>query len=111
MFSSLSLRGSANALAELREKLFLLWGDLEERKARGSTILQEVDTNSKMPKKDDQPNSKAFQCCLKEYGVKVKVQQSVEREEADGASEDEDRQRTSEWTWERRWRVFGTTII
>ncbi len=51
-----SLRKDPQALARLREKLFVLWGDLEELKASGS---------------NDMPSNTAFECCIKEYGVKV----------------------------------------
>lgn len=104
-----SLRKSPTALADLREKLFLLWGDLEERKARKSTILTHIDGNSQPTKKEEPQKNKAFQCCLKEYGVKRKIQQSVERE--DGESADENANEENDWKWERRWRMFGTTII
>ncbi|KAF1981249.1 hypothetical protein K402DRAFT_239699 [Aulographum hederae CBS 113979] len=48
------LRENPHLLGRLREKLFLLWGDLEEKKAAG--ILST-------------PSSMAFECCIQEYGV------------------------------------------
>jgi protection-of-telomeres protein 1 len=106
-------------LATLREKLFLLWGDLEERKSRKSTILQQVDANSRSPMKEETPKSKPFQCCVKEYGVKKTNGRTTEDVESgnDGDSEGEnasaeaDVRRHSNWTWERKWRMFGCTIL
>ncbi|KAL8792673.1 MAG: hypothetical protein Q9195_004733 [Heterodermia aff. obscurata] len=69
---AVDLHTSPTPLSTLREKLFLLWGDLEERKT--SSQLNEA-------------RSKPFTCCLQEYGVR------------------------SEGGWERRWRMFGVTII
>lgn len=104
-----SLRKSPTALLELREKLFLMWGDLEEQKRRKSTSLHVLGGNSRQIEKEDVTKSKAFYCCLKEYGVKKKIQRSAERDksrsEGDQAGDDYD------WVWERRWRMFGTTIV
>ena len=56
---------------------------------------------------------KPFQCCLKEYGVKKKIQRGTDEKSSE--SEDESggqrrRQDRDEWVWERRWRMFGCTI-
>jgi protection of telomeres protein 1 len=48
------LRRDASTLAQLREKLFILWGNLEEVKAG----------------REATHSSKPFECCVKEYGVK-----------------------------------------
>ena len=104
-----SLRKSPKALAILREKLFLLWGDLEERKSLTSNALTEVSNNPQSPKKEETRKSKPFQCCLKEYGVKRRAHQTKhigELESENDSAEEED-----DWVWERRWKMFGTTII
>ena len=104
---SRSLRKSPTALATLREKLFLMWGDLEEQKSRKAIALKEGDGNSRPTKTEEAPKSKPFECCLKEYGVKAKVLRSIELEgHLDIESMDEDH-----WEWSQRWRMFGTTII
>ncbi|KAI4138163.1 MAG: hypothetical protein LQ341_004786, partial [Variospora aurantia] len=54
-----NLRHRPQALAALRERLFLLWGDLEERKSGG---LQGSGTAKGLP----------FECCIKEYGIRSK---------------------------------------
>lgn len=106
---SSSLRKAPKALAELREKLFLMWGDLEEQKGRRSTALQPIGENAGHLEKEEIPKSKAFHCCLKEYGVKKKIHRSDERE--DIGNEGSQAEVDNDWVWERRWRMFGTTIV
>ena len=108
-----NLRTHPKLLSTLREKLFILWGDLEERKtqiAAAKTHQQSPDqkaTHRKETRQENQPlyvnlerttsgrikevwevpKARPFQCCIKEYGVR------------------------ENGNWERRWRMFGTTII
>ena len=120
-YLSHSLRRSSTALGKLREKLFLLWGDLEERKARKSTTLQQINGNVCSPKKEITAQSRPFQCCLKEYGIKKRTKLAVEEVDNDsgndsgsdvGSQTDQDLSRIkSGWTWERKWMMFGCTII
>ena len=51
-------------LAKLREKLWTLWGDLEEKKgeAQDGAVLDGVRTNIK-------PSGRPFECFIKEYGI------------------------------------------
>ena len=83
--------------------------------------LRQVDGNSHSPKKEETPKSRPFQCCIKEYGVKKRSKEIAKDVNSDsgndGDSEDDSegirrctRARRS-WTWERRWRLFGCTII
>lgn len=99
MTNTPSLLTNPQALATLREKLFLLWGDLEERKTAGQD-LQDVKT----PR---------FECCLQEYGIrslpKLEPRAGMETGQSDGASEESETE--EEIKWERRWRMFGTTIV
>ncbi|KAL9606949.1 MAG: hypothetical protein Q9167_008083, partial [Letrouitia subvulpina] len=101
-----NLRRKPQALAELREKLFLLWGDLEERKAAGGDGGGEGEGAKEQAVTDkessqwqgkglarERPKGRPFECCLKEYGVKDR--------EAEKES----------WGWARRFRMFGTTIV
>lgn len=110
-----SLHTHPTHLSHLREKLFLLWGDLDERKTQillaKNALAQNPQTslanpNPQKPLDESQaphanlertnsgrikevwevPKARPFQCCVKEYGVKGKG------------------------GWERRWRMFGTTI-
>lgn len=106
------LRKSPAALDTLREKLFLLWGDLEERKAREATALKQIDGNSASPRKGEAPRMKPFQCCLKEYGVKKRIQRTIE-ENGSGSEDqsgDELERDRDDWIWKRRWRMFGCII-
>ena len=102
-----SLRKSPTALATLREKLFLMWGDLEERKSRKVIALKDADGNPRPMNKEEAPKCKPFECCLKEYGIKAKALRSIgPQRRSDANFTDED-----DWVWKRRWRMFGTTIV
>ena len=61
----------------------------------------------------DPQRSQPFQCCLQEYGIrsyrKGRRRRGSEGEQSDGDASSEDEEDT--WEWERRWRMFGTTII
>lgn len=103
-----NLRTNQQALAALREKLFLLLGDLEERKRaesmrqrEGRKAMREVEGNGQERREREEGlRGKAFECCLKEYGVRRR--RSVgSREECEDES----------LGWERMWRMFGTTIV
>ena len=57
------LKNNPEALASLREKLFVLWGDLEEKKNECAKIGSELrDAGLKV-------SSNPFECLIKEYGV------------------------------------------
>lgn len=117
--STRSLRQNPTALATLREKLFILWGDLEERKATESSALRPRDVNKGQGsaeldrktrvKEAAAPAAKPFICCLKEYGVKSKT---AERNVLDSGVKAETGQAAVDAArWERRWRMFGTVIM
>jgi len=99
MTNDSSLRTNYQALSTLREKLFLLWGDLEERKTAGKEIQY-----LKTPR---------FECCLQEYGIRSRPTHRSQREQSGGDtdSEDSETEKEKELKWERRWRMFGTTIV
>ncbi|KAL9640810.1 MAG: hypothetical protein Q9164_000045 [Protoblastenia rupestris] len=113
-----NLKTNAGALAALREKLFLLWGDLEERKVDERKVLEDGNDNKGLEPKGkaggEEVKGRAFQCCLKEYGIKVRKR----RDGGDDGGWDQDRdgerlggEDEEDWTWERRWRMWGCTII
>ncbi|KAI4153452.1 MAG: hypothetical protein L6R39_001569 [Caloplaca ligustica] len=102
-----NFRRRPQALAALRERLFLLWGDLEERKKAADSIVEEGGRGRGMP----------FECCIKEYGVRKPRKQDYNEEEGGGkphgnesgiSAEDGDGET---WGWERRFAMFGTTIL
>ncbi|PGH01792.1 hypothetical protein AJ80_08958 [Polytolypa hystricis UAMH7299] len=97
---AVNLRKDPRSLGQLREKLFILWGDLEERKAAKG--------DDDAFNEDDRKASTAppFVCCIKEYGVKVEV--DSEMQENDDAEDD---MLMPSLGWERRFRMFGTTIL
>lgn len=85
----------------------MLWGDLQERKsATTARILQDVSNNGN-PQVDahgaasevGSHSSKPFECCIQEYGVRA---HKPESEEDDGVDVER---------WERRFMMFGTTIM
>ena len=89
--SACDLKRNTQALAQLREKLFLLWGDLEERKVkeardRESAALRESSGNAissasgssgersrkegeTAKEKEEEVMTRPFTCCIREYGV------------------------------------------
>ena len=87
------LRHNPRSLAQLREKMFILWGDLEERKTREEKE-KEANGGGKAKKgaggKDETLvlRTLPFKCCVREYGVKV-----------------------AEATYQRRFALCETTIM
>ena len=124
-----NLRKDASALAALREKLFLLWGDLEERKARQAAnspngqVAEDGHADAVPLLKSEGGSSRPFQCCLKEYGVKVRKARLTTAIKASEGTQAEDRgevdvdvtnaesEEEGDWRWQRRWRMWGCTII
>ncbi|KAL2357571.1 hypothetical protein BJ546DRAFT_836434 [Cryomyces antarcticus] len=93
------LRKDPKTLANLREKLFIVWGDLEERKT-AAAAQPPRDTS----RDDDEPpeiaaSSVAFDCCIKEYGVKL-GEENVKTDSKD-----------LNGGWMRMHRMYGTTIM
>ncbi|EFR00421.1 telomere-binding alpha subunit central domain-containing protein [Nannizzia gypsea CBS 118893] len=83
---AVNLRDNPETLAQLRERLFLLWGDLEERK--------NADIDAFYSNKAGTVSAKPFTCCIKEYGVKTGDKES----------------NSDVLGWERRFQMFQTTI-
>ncbi|KAK2739612.1 hypothetical protein FQN55_009348 [Onygenales sp. PD_40] len=84
---AVDLRANPDILTSLREKLFILWGDLEERKSANPAAFDINESSGK-------PSTRPFECCIKEFGVR-----SRKGESGDG------------FGWERRFRMYGTTIM
>ncbi|EEH20413.2 hypothetical protein PABG_02672 [Paracoccidioides brasiliensis Pb03] len=110
-----NLRKNPGALSDLREKLFILWGDLEERKSANNAteINANVNINNTDTDKQVSASTKPFICCIKEFGVR---NSSAIRSSADEEMEVDDRSGSesgsgSAFGWERRFRMFGTTIM
>jgi protection-of-telomeres protein 1 len=96
------LREDTILLNQLREKMYILWGDLEERKRSEDEGGDGNVTAAKRARLDDeqqdeeqpQPSNLPFNCCLQEYGV---LRESGRTEEVAD--------------WERQYMMFGVTII
>lgn len=115
-----SLREKPDVLAKLREKLFCLWGDLEEQKIarleKEKSVLQETDTNGSAqitigtgadgePKEEIQElSSKPFEACIKEYGVHFPPSLCMQSD----ACSSESCAEMEHWT--RRFRLFDVKI-
>ncbi|WEW60259.1 hypothetical protein PRK78_005744 [Emydomyces testavorans] len=91
-----NLREHSDVLDKLREKLFILWGDLQERKTSNPESFNPNDSKS--------INAKPFICCIKEYGVRVAA-------EAELGSHGTDEETSDSFGWERRFRMFDTGIM
>ncbi|OGM41530.1 telomere-binding alpha subunit central domain protein [Aspergillus bombycis] len=98
--SATDLRKDSEQLAILRERLFILWGDLEERKKTNA------EESGQGPPKLDRASSRPFVCCIQEYGVKCS-----HLSDADAMSDNTSGcSREDCFGWERRFGMFQTTI-
>ena len=89
------LREDATLLNQLREKLYILWGDLEEQKRQEDTGERKA-KRKKLDSEDEEtqkPSNLPFSCCLQEYGA---------LREGGRADEVTD--------WERQFMISGVTI-
>lgn len=92
-----SLRKNPQTLEQLRERLFILWGDLEERKRAAP------DGQLDLTQPQNTPSQRPFTCCIKEYGVPCDC-----LEEGDGKESGHHEEGCLRW--QRRFAMFGTTI-
>ncbi|KAJ9652002.1 hypothetical protein H2198_008744 [Neophaeococcomyces mojaviensis] len=82
------LRKEPTELAKLKQKLFVLWGDLEEKK------LEHDATGTQLKQHGHAVSSRPFECFIKEFGIQA-------RDENGRKVEDE---------YERIFSIFGTRI-
>lgn len=105
-----------NVLAQLTEKMFTLWGNLEEckspqeaaRKRAGLPLGPppldsddeegESTTNTNAAPASSQLSNKPFRCCLRQYGIKVPTENGEDGDAGEGLR------------WERVFALFGTKI-
>ncbi len=109
------LRHDDETLGRLRQQLFTLWGDLEEKKAaqwkrdhkppakKPAGDKPPLDSSDDERGRVERPSSshvrnKPFACCLQQYGVKVAARGAAEANAGDGQK------------WERVFGMFGTRI-
>ncbi|KAI0834721.1 hypothetical protein F5Y06DRAFT_278247 [Hypoxylon sp. FL0890] len=111
------LRANPDDLDKLRERLFCLWGNLEECKQqelqRQVTDKERVTAHQPPPSSPPRPSSnhqaqtktaelalsnKPFTCCIRQYGVQVSEKDPKKANASDGKR------------WERTFGLFGTKI-
>ncbi|KAL7949095.1 hypothetical protein V8C42DRAFT_313274 [Trichoderma barbatum] len=111
------LQEDQETLEALRQRLFLLWGDLEEKKSQEEESKRQAaltnrgvnrpplhssdDESSRPPKQDVAPSqvrSRPFACCIHQYGVEVPEEDPLKADAGEGKR------------WQRMFGLFGTRI-
>jgi hypothetical protein len=111
------LRKDEKNLEALRQRLFLLWGELEgkksleeENKHQAALVNRELnrppldssDDENTAPRKQDaessQISNKPFTCCIHQYGVEVPEENPTKADAGEGKR------------WQRMFGLFGTRI-
>ncbi|KAK2008667.1 telomere-binding alpha subunit central domain-containing protein [Colletotrichum eremochloae] len=112
------LRASPEKLEELRERMFILWGDLEEKKSKELANKRKKQkakvgkntTGDRPPDSSDNEGSggplkeaetisnRPFTCCIYQYGIQVKESNPDKANAGEGKR------------WERMFALFGTKI-
>lgn len=104
-----NLKRDRENLDALREKLFLLWGNLEEIKSRrpskitqnakkGGPPLHSDDESHKEEDKAEQVANRPFACCIRQYGVKITEPESGKADAGESKR------------WQRMYGFFGARI-
>lgn len=87
-----NLRRDKSLLAQLRERMYILWGNLAEKKDSDGENHEDQAVLSNRP----------FECCLAEYGEPV---------EDDSEFDSRGGPVKEHWGWKRCHRMFGVTIL
>ncbi|RFN45978.1 protection of telomeres protein 1 [Fusarium flagelliforme] len=104
-----NLRQNKEALSILRERMFTLWGNLEEKKMdaqeaarKGEPPADSDDENGQVGGNSEsgkmQLTNRPFPCCIQQYGVKVSESDPARASAGNGKR------------WQRMFRLFGTMI-
>ncbi|KAK2029414.1 hypothetical protein LX32DRAFT_588689 [Colletotrichum zoysiae] len=113
-----NLRANPENLAQLRERMFILWGDLEEKKSKelaNQRKKQKANVGKKMMgdrppdssdnegptgplKETETVSNRPFTCCIYQYGIKVKESNPGKANAGEGKR------------WKRMFGLFGTKI-
>ncbi|KAM0435177.1 hypothetical protein ACHAPT_003267 [Fusarium lateritium] len=110
-----NLRHKTKDLQVLRDRLFTLWGELEEHKSLAQTKMREAqeaaregkppgdsddedEQRHKSKNSDKAVSSRPFSCCIRQYGVKVLESDPGKADAGDGKR------------WQRMYSLFGTRI-
>ncbi|KAF4968904.1 hypothetical protein FSARC_3776 [Fusarium sarcochroum] len=105
-----NLRRDEKTLTALREKMWLLWGNLEEKKMaaqeaakKGQPPCDSDDEDQQLPETTKsgkaQLSNRAFPCCIQQYGIKVPEPNQSKADAGDGKR------------WQRMFRLFGARIV
>ncbi|KAF5602791.1 protection of telomeres 1 [Fusarium pseudocircinatum] len=105
-----NLRRDKQVLVNLRDKMFTLWGNLEEKKAaaqeaarKGNPPADSDDEDQQEPELKNsgktQLTNRAFPCCIKQYGIKVAEPEPSQANAGDGKR------------WRRMFQLFGARIV
>ncbi|KAM0558520.1 hypothetical protein ACHAPJ_004715 [Fusarium lateritium] len=105
-----NLRQDKQTLTALREKMWLLWGDLEEKKMAAQEAAKKGQPPSDSDDEDQQRpetttsskaqlSNRAFPCCIQQYGIKVPELNPSKADAGDGKR------------WQRMFRLFGARIV
>ncbi|KAF4338171.1 protection of telomeres 1 [Fusarium beomiforme] len=105
-----NLRQDKQALGILRDKMFTLWGNLEERKVaaqeaarKGNPPVDSDDEGQQQPEIKQsgktQLTNRAFPCCVKQYGIKVAEVDPSKANAGNGKR------------WQRMYQLFGARIV
>ena len=116
----ISLSTRPKKLSELQEKLFVLWGNLHERKL----ALKEEGVDLPLPTVDERLklSNMPFECCIEEYGVPVSkdgipyTDEQINALIGDMEAPDTKESKLAAHilgnpkTWKRTWSPYNTTI-
>ncbi|KAL7769438.1 hypothetical protein ACKLNR_000822 [Fusarium oxysporum f. sp. zingiberi] len=105
-----NLRRDKQALVTLRDKMFTLWGNLEEKKVaaqeaarKGKPPVDSDDEDQRQPEPKNfgkaQLTNRAFPCCVKQYGIKVAEPEPSQANAGNGKR------------WQRMFQLFGARIV
>lgn len=79
-----NLKKNPRALAKLKEKLFVMWGDLQELKAEAEEDVTKF-----------KPHNRPFACLIKEFGIDARDENGI---------------KIGDDQYERLFRIWGTTV-
>ncbi|KKY27720.1 putative telomere-binding alpha subunit central domain-containing protein [Phaeomoniella chlamydospora] len=96
------LKRNPDILARIREKLFHLWGDLEETKeaaAAAATKARKQIDNENIPQEQIKPSGMPFECYIKEFGIPKQGPSSSSQRNKSGIPE-----------YQRMFQLWGVSI-
>lgn len=97
------LRRNPEILGKLRQKMFILWGNLEEEKSSHRSQTPRSGDDVRLDSSDDETvgmkiSNQPFPCCIKQYGIKVLEQDAGKATAGNNLR------------WERMFGMYGTKV-